>query len=80
MDKELQVVPQQLSPQAQPTPVSLTRQAMKTQIAMSNVLRQNVAIFSCPASGIPVMSGLLSTTASIFLYWVARDEVPSSRS
>ena len=47
MDKELQVVPQQLPQQAQPTPVSLTQTGNdNTQIAYVARYEQNVAIFS----------------------------------
>ena len=46
MDKELQVVPQQLPQQAQPTPVSLTQTGNEnTQIAYVARYEQNVAIF-----------------------------------
>ena len=53
MDKELQVVPQQLSQQAQPTPVSLTQTGNEnTQIAYVERYEQNVAIFSsAPQAG-----------------------------
>ena len=47
MDRELQVVPQQLPRQMQPTPVSLTQTGNdNTQIAYVERYEQNIAIFS----------------------------------
>ena len=77
MDKELQVVPQQLSQQAQPTPVSLTQTGNEnTQIAYVERYEQNVIIFpSTPQSGTPVIGQGVTLNYDCFnLFVLGREE------
>lgn len=76
MDKELQVVPQQLPQQAQPTPVSLTQIGNEnTQIAYVARYEQNVAIFpSAPQTGMPVIGQGVTFNYDCFNFFVLGGE------
>ena len=76
MDKELQVVPQQLPQQAQPTPVSLTQTGNEnTQIAYVARYEQNVAIFpSTPQTGMPVIGQGVTFNYDCFNFFVLGGE------
>lgn len=76
MDKELQVVPQQLPRQAQPTPVSLTQTGNdNTQIAYVARYEQNVAIFpSAQQTAMPVIGQGVTFNYDCFNFFVLGGE------
>ena len=76
MDKELQVVPQQLPQQAQPTPVSLTQTGNdNTQIAYVARYEQNVAIFpSAQQTAMPVIGQGVTFNYDCFNFFVLGGE------
>ena len=76
MDKELQVVPQQLPRQAQPTPVSLTQTGNdNTQIAYVARYEQNVAIFpGAQQTGMPVIGQGVTFNYDCFNFFVLGGE------
>lgn len=76
MDKELQVVPQQLPQQAQPTPVSLTQTGNdNTQIAYVARYEQNVAIFpGAQQTAMPVIGQGVTFNYDCFNFFVLGGE------
>lgn len=76
MDKELQVVSQQLPQQAQPTPVSLTQTGNdNTQIAYVARYEQNVAIFpGAQQTAMPVIGQGVTFNYDCFNFFVLEGE------
>lgn len=76
MDKELQVVSQQLPQQAQPTPVSLTQTGNdNTQIAYVARYEQNVAIFpGAQQTAMPVIGQGVTFNYDCFNFFVLGGE------
>lgn len=76
MDKELQVVPQQLPQQTQPTPVSLTQTGNdNTQIAYVARYEQNVAIFpGAQQTAMPVIGQGVTFNYDCFNFFVLGGE------